>query len=240
MRHVRPFDPNSLAPATASWLVAPDEAAGVIVALHRGGGEYSSEMRDTERFALVLSGAAQLHSARGRNQAGIGNVVFIPARTAGAIAGGTDATWLEIEAPTAQPLAAEPQLLAIDPSKFEGEGFAYQSLIDRSKGASSLRMNVVQVQPGSGSPDYHIHAFAQIYLIIAGEMTIDIGRKRLSAKANSLVFLPAGLVHRNFNASQQIERHVTLLVPEPREDQVFDFAVTIHDHEAELLKTLPL
>lgn len=67
-------------------------------------------------------------------------------------------------------------------------------------------------------------------------MTIDVGKKRQVAGAHTLVFFPAGVVHRNFNASDMVERHITLLVPEPGEGEIFDYAVIIHEHEAKLLE----
>lgn len=239
MRYVRPFDLQGISAGEASsWLIAPEEEAGCSIRLRRGGGQVTPASVSAERFALVLSGEALLENAAGRHPAPTGSVVFIPAQQAGCIAGDANACWIEVEA-KAEPGVETSQVIKVDPSRFEGEGFAYQSLADRSTGARSMRLNVLQVQPGSGSPDFHIHAFAQLYVILEGEMTIDIGRTRLRAGKNSIVWLPPGVVHRNFNASGRIERHVSLLVPEPAEGAVFDFAVAIAEKEAELLKAIP-
>lgn len=51
--------------------------------------------------------------------------------------------------------------------------------------------------------------------------------------------LPEGVVHRNFNAGEAVERHAALLVPEPPSDAIFDYAVTVHDREAEMMTGLP-
>ncbi len=240
MRYVRPFDPQSLAAGeSSSWLVAPDEEAGCSIRLRRGGAAASTPTSvSAERFALVLSGEALLETAATRERAPTGSMIFIPAGQAAAIAGDAETCWVEIEA-AADAGSMQPCVIHVDPSRFEGGGFAYQSLADRSIGAQSMRINTLQVQHGSGSPDYHIHAFAQLYVVQEGEMTLDIGRARHTARRNSLVFLPAGVVHRNFNASGRIERHVSLLVPEPKEGEIFDYAVDIHGKEAELLTTLP-
>lgn len=242
MKYIRPFDRNALAPNGAEWLLSPTEDAGCAIQLRRGGNETGVKSSPDERFALVLSGEAKLLSAGTEAPAVQGDLIFIPANSTAGIAGGGDAVWVEVNAPVTEDAKAAPgvaRVAKVDHSRFEGQGFAYQGLIDRAGGAATMRMNVLQVQPGSGSPDYHIHAFAQIYVIQEGEMTIDIGRKRLKAGADTLVFLPAGTVHRNFNASSGMERHVSLLVPEPGEGEIFDFAVTIHDNEAELLTQLP-
>ena len=248
MRYVRPFDVSGLEKGLcADWLLGPGDAAGVSIRLRRGGSDVApTACTGVERYALVIEGEARLLGGGQREQdqlARSGELIFIPAGLAAAVTGDGDAIWAEIEAPLAGgPQAGEgfeARVIPVDQSRFEGQGFAYQSLVDRKAGAQTLRMNVLQVQPGAGSPDYHIHAFAQIYLIQEGEMTVDIGRTRLIAARNSLVYLPAGVVHRNFNASGAVERHVSLLVPEPREGAIFDFAVTIHDKEAELLKEIP-
>lgn len=244
MRYVRPFDIDAASPAP-DWLVAPQEEIGCAIRIRRGGGEQPSPSREPiDRFALVLAGSARLIGAEGPLAARTGDLIFIPAGTQGAVAGDADGVWADIEAVLPEgvtPAAdATARVITVDPTRFEGQAFAYQSLIDRSLGAQSLRMNVLQVQPGGGSPDWHIHAFAQIYIITEGEMTVDIGNRRQTAKAGTLIFFPAGVVHRNFNASAAIERHVTLLVPEPQEGAIFDYAVSIHQHEAELLKELPL
>jgi mannose-6-phosphate isomerase-like protein (cupin superfamily) len=239
MRYVRPFDPQALvAGETSSWVVAPEEATGCAIRLRRGGGEATMTSAAVERFALVLEGEATLENPSGKQRAAVGSLIFIPAQQPGCVSGDAHTCWIDIEAPATQGTTTS-QVIKVDPTRFEGEGFAYQSLADRTMGAQSMRLNVLQVQPGSGSPDFHIHAFAQLYVILEGEMTLDIGRARLRAARNSVVCLPAGVVHRNFNASSHIERHVSLLVPEPAEGEIFDFAVHIEDKEAALLQAIP-
>lgn len=242
MKYVRPFDRASLAPGKAQTLIAAGEDVGCAIELRRGGDQAAAQESRDERFALVLSGEVRLATAKETVSAVEGDLIFIPAGTSAAVSGGQDAFWIAVSAPVQADKTGAPgvaHVIKIDPSRFEGAGFAYQSLIDRTAGAATMRMNVLQVQPGSGSPDYHIHAFAQLYVIQDGEMTIDIGRRRLTAGPDSLVILPQGVVHRNFNAGSAVERHVSLLVPEPAEGAIFDYAVTIHEQEAELLQQAP-
>jgi len=240
MRYVRPFRTDGLAPASEFCLISPDEDVGCAIRVRRGGAQDVAEARDSERYAIVLEGRPSLCLASERRSAEPGNILFLPAGERGVIAGDPDAVWIEIETQVQDRTgASEARIVEIDESKFEGDGFAYQALLGRGDGAQGLRMNLMQVQPGAGSPDFHIHAFAQIYLIENGVMTLDIGRQRCSAPALSLVFLPAGVVHRNFNASDKIERHISLLVPEPSQDSIFDYAVTIEEKEATLLSAIP-
>lgn len=235
MRYVRPFT------ADHEWLLDPIEEAGCAVRLVRGTGDGALRSIEGERFALVLEGAVTLTTSGTSAVAKVGDLIFVPAGVPAGISGPSGSRWAEIDAPVSGPADgnARAQIIAVDQARFQGKGFAYQSLADRGTGARTMRINALQVEPGSGSPDFHIHAFAQIYLIQEGEMTLDVGCARLTAPAGTLVVLPAGVVHRNFNASERVERHVSLLVPEPAPDQIFDYAVTIHDREAELLTAIP-
>jgi quercetin dioxygenase-like cupin family protein len=244
VRYVRPFSVSDLKPASIGpVLVAPEEGLGVSIRLRRGGS--MSEPQDCLRgecTALVLMGEARLSSGAREMAAREGSLIFLPSGSEGGVSGTEDSVWMEIVPTVAsqnRSTSVEPRVIAVDASRFEGTGFAYQSMLDRSTGSESLRLNVLQVQPGAGSPDYHIHAFAQLYVILEGEMTIDVGRARMLAARHSLVCLPPGVVHRNFNASSRVERHISLLVPEPAEGEVFDYAVDIHPREAELLTAVP-
>lgn len=245
MRVIRPFEFDTLEPGQMSgWLLDPNENLGLGIRLRRGGGTTTiSAVDGVERYALVLKGKATLSGPDGViGEAAEGELIFVPSTREAAVSGDTDSIWAELEAPLpddAQGETIEPTVYPVDPSKFEGGGFAYQGLVDRSTGSQSLRMNVLQVAPGAGSPDFHIHNFAQIYLIQEGELSLDIGNRREVARPNSLVVLPAGLVHRNFNASPSTEKHVSFLVPEPKEGEIFDFAVTIHPEEAEIMTAIP-
>jgi mannose-6-phosphate isomerase-like protein (cupin superfamily) len=242
MRYVRPFDPASIAPGESQTLLDAEEGLSCHITLRRGNGAQSASVDAQERFALVLAGEGALNLGDDVVSAVPGDMLFIPAGASGAFFGGPDAVWVETRAPLdtgATSTTDKAGLIKIDQSKFEGDGFAYQAMIDRASGSGTMRINVLQVQPGSGSPDYHIHEFAQIYVIQDGEMTLDVGRRRIAAPANSIVVLPEGVVHRNFNASGAVERHVSLLVPEPKVGAVFDYAVSIHDEEATMLTSIP-
>jgi mannose-6-phosphate isomerase-like protein (cupin superfamily) len=245
MKYVRPFDVDSMAPATVGhWLVRPDEA-GCSIRLCRGGApdEPATTGASYERYALVLRGKAHLMTADGTEFAMSGELIVIPKDCRGAVGGAGDAVWLEIDGVT--PIGSTDEggvrayIARVDPKRFVGSGFNYQILTDRSAGSRSMQMNVVEVQPGSGSPDFHIHKFNQIYIIQSGEMTLDVGRARTKAGKDCIVLLPSGVVHRNFNGSHTVERHVSLLVPQPSDGEIYDYAVTIHEKEAEFLRQPP-
>ncbi|WP_066561068.1 cupin domain-containing protein [Croceicoccus bisphenolivorans] len=239
MRYIRPFDRSAVGP-DGTWLIKPEEDLGCAIRLRRGPGAFADKA-DSELFALILSGDATLSTGDAGNEAAAGDMVFVPSGERASLSGTDDLYWLEIVAPLTEgrQSAGQSRVLPLDQSKFEGDGFAYYGIIDRTGGSASMRINVLQVAPGSGSPDYHIHNFAQIYVIQEGEMTVDIGHHRQVAGPDTLVILPTGVVHRNFNGSGAVERHVSLLVPEPAVNDIFDYAVTIHPEEAELLTAIP-
>lgn len=243
MRFLRPFD-RSHGGAAAEWLVPPEERIGCTIRVCRRGWVTAPEVdKAADRFLYVLAGTVDLITGEGSATARPGDLVFLPAGAHARAEGGDTTVWVEARGLLPEGAGPDPaataRVIAVDPTKFEGQGFAYQSLVDRTGGAQAMRMNVLQVQPGSGSPDWHIHAFTQMYVITEGEMTVDIGRRRQVAGPGTLVIFPAGVVHRNFNAGVSVERHVTFLVPEPGEGEIFDYAITIHDEEAKIMTSLP-
>jgi mannose-6-phosphate isomerase-like protein (cupin superfamily) len=106
-------------------------------------------------------------------------------------------------------------------------GFATQWLARRENGSSHLALNIGEVQPGSGGPGLHIHAVDQIYFVIRGTMKLQLGLKQYEAKANTFVIIPAGTVHRQWNEGPGVEKHLTLLIPEPHAGQPIDVAVEL-------------
>ena len=69
--------------------------------------------------------------------------------------------------------------------------------------------------PGSGGPPTHVHRFEQVYFMVEGETTIPYGQDSPKAKKDDIVIIAPGVVHTNANQSTAIERHITLLLPEP-------------------------
>lgn len=249
MRYLRPFELDGEPGSVSNWLISPEDEIGCSIRVKRGGGaETTASSVPRERVAVVFAGSARLTTTEGTTEVAKGGAIFIPANTAGAVNGSAESTWIEIEAlDTVASYGAdsnvEAQVIPVNQDSFvnfEDSGFWFYPLIDRSAiGSESIRLNTIQMEDRVGSPDWHIHAFAQMYLIQEGEMTVDIGRSRQVAGPNTLVLLPAGVVHRNFNVSGGTEKHVALLVPEPPKDAIFDYAVTIHENEAEMMKELP-
>jgi len=73
-----------------------------------------------------------------------------------------------------------------------------------------------------------VHRVDQVYFIMQGEMTLQIGFEEYKAGPNTLVILPAGMPHRNWNATSEPEYHINLRLPEPLPEWgPWDMAVTI-------------
>ena len=59
-------------------------------------------------------------------------------------------------------------------------------------------------------------------------MKLQIGFKEYRAGPNTLVILPAGMPHRNWNATSEPEYHINLRLPEPLPEWgPWDMAVTM-------------
>ena len=99
-------------------------------------------------------------------------------------------------------------------------GLNGQQLTSRAKGTAE-QMRIDNVLPGAGGPKPHVHKFEQVYFIKEGTTTVMYGLETYKASANSIVIIQPGVVHTNHNEGTAVERHVTLLLPEPTE-QPFD------------------
>ena len=59
-------------------------------------------------------------------------------------------------------------------------------------------------------------------------MSVEVGLERHIADPFTLVVLPAGVPHRQFNDGVATERHITLLAPEPTDHETpWDVGVTL-------------
>ncbi len=226
----------------AGWLAG--DGTGAAIAIATLGADSGDVILNRDRTLIVLGGALRVTTGGVGHDVEAHALAFLPAGTPHRLAPqGAACTLLEIRGPQDEgspPLCEADPVRRLRPENFTKSGFAYQSLIDREGGSRHLRVNIVDVQPGSGSPDYHIHDFDQFYFILSGEMQVEIGHRRQVAAAGSFVHLPAGLVHRNYNAGPGVERHLTLIIPEPQTGAIFDYACTIHQHEAEIMEQAPI
>jgi mannose-6-phosphate isomerase-like protein (cupin superfamily) len=117
----------------------------------------------------------------------------------------------------------------LDESRFDPEKFSQVVLADRSSGLSTVSLGVFRVPAGAQGPELHMHRFEQIYYMISGTMELELGFERYTVGPHTLVTIPAGMPHRNWNASStDPEYHLNLRVPEPATgDNAWDVPVTL-------------
>ncbi|MCT7658008.1 cupin domain-containing protein [Mycobacterium deserti] len=104
-------------------------------------------------------------------------------------------------------------------------GFRTQALADRSTGSTNAVVYYAEVDPGNGGPDCHIHEFDQYYLVLEGQLTVEVALETHVVGPDTLVVLPAGVPHRQYNAGDTTEKHIAVLTPAPAEGRPWDRGV---------------
>jgi mannose-6-phosphate isomerase-like protein (cupin superfamily) len=100
--------------------------------------------------------------------------------------------------------------------------------------AEHVALYVGEVTPGSAGPGLHVHPFDQFYFVLSGTLSVQLGLEQHRAGTGTLVAIPAGLPHRQWNADECTERHVTLIVAPPPPGQPFDVGVTLELSDEEI------
>jgi mannose-6-phosphate isomerase-like protein (cupin superfamily) len=135
------------------------------------------------------------------------------------------ATPTDDEASGDEPFLVRP----LDPSSFidsvKFPGFSLNRSIFPVGHSDHVSMYVGEVAPGAGGPGTHIHAFDQFYFVLSGVLSVEVGFDRFDAGPGTLVTLPAGVPHRQWNEGGATERHLALLVPNPEEGKPLDLGV---------------
>lgn len=104
-------------------------------------------------------------------------------------------------------------------------GFRLQALADPASGSLHAVVNYAEVDAGAAGPGMHIHPFDQFYLVLEGELTVEVALQRHIVGPNTLVVLPAGVPHRQYNGGNVAERHLVVLSPAPKEGVPWDEGV---------------
>jgi mannose-6-phosphate isomerase-like protein (cupin superfamily) len=97
-----------------------------------------------------------------------------------------------------------------------------QKLLDRTSGPPSCTVSWIRTPAGGGSPEgLHVHDVDQIFYILSGIMTIELGGRVSIARPGGLVVFPAGTPHRNWNESGEPTVHLAISAPAPDPDKPF-------------------
>ena len=104
-------------------------------------------------------------------------------------------------------------------------GFRMHMLADPGSGSLYAVVNYAEMAAGSGGLEMHIHEFDQYYLVLEGELTVEVALQTHVVGPNTLVVLPAGVPHRQFNSGSGIERHLVVIAPAPLPGVAWDQGV---------------
>jgi mannose-6-phosphate isomerase-like protein (cupin superfamily) len=118
-------------------------------------------------------------------------------------------------------------VLRVDDSRFAEPlpGFRLQALADPGSGSLHAVINYAEVDPGKAGPGMHIHKFDQYYCVLEGEMTVEVALQKHVVGPGTLVVLPAGVPHCQYNAGEATERHLVVLAPCPLPGEPWDEGV---------------
>lgn len=101
------------------------------------------------------------------------------------------------------------------PEAFEATGFPGYTL-QMLAHPESATFITSRVAPGGHAADRHVHESDQLYFVLEGEMQVELGQRRHRAAAGCLVYIPAGLPHRNWNEGRDVELHLEIIAPSYR------------------------
>ncbi len=103
----------------------------------------------------------------------------------------------------------------VDLSSFPPNAFRSEFVAGPVSGLNSGYLVVSRVPAGGTGPALHTHSTDQLYFVLKGEMTIQLGTDIFKVQPNTLVLIPAGTPHRNWNPTAEEEVHIEVIAPPP-------------------------
>ena len=101
-----------------------------------------------------------------------------------------------------------------------------QPLLERESAYAGCTVNCIKTPAGEGSPaGLHTHPVDQLFYVLDGVMSLEIGGKEYEAGPGTLVVFPSGVPHRNWNAGSKATVHLAIQIPAP--DPAVPFATTV-------------
>jgi mannose-6-phosphate isomerase-like protein (cupin superfamily) len=86
-------------------------------------------------------------------------------------------------------------------------------MMNPENGSKNALIYRAQNAVGGGGPNLHFHTFDQFFFVIEGELTVQIGLEKYHVKPHTLVILPAGVPHTQWNEGTKPEQHFAVLTP---------------------------
>lgn len=95
---------------------------------------------------------------------------------------------------------------------YERDGYSAQALFN---GESCIVIGST-VAAGASGPPHHLHEVSdQIYFVTEGTMSIQLGEETFVVEPETLVYIPMGTPHHNFNHGDVQEFHFEAIAPVP-------------------------
>jgi len=94
-------------------------------------------------------------------------------------------------------------------------GRASQRLLRRADGSAHMSLSVATLEPGAAGAPLHVHPFDQFHYVLEGALSVQVGLEHATAAAHTLVVLPEGVPHAHRNEGGAVERHISVIAPEP-------------------------
>lgn len=94
-----------------------------------------------------------------------------------------------------------------------GPSLLVQKLISPDTGCKDAIINHVRSEGRTGGPDLHVHTFDQFFYVAEGELTVRILFEKYRVPKGTLVVIPAGTPHTQFNESAAAVRYFSILTP---------------------------
>ncbi|OBJ83296.1 cupin domain-containing protein [Mycobacterium sp. 1245852.3] len=104
-------------------------------------------------------------------------------------------------------------------------GLRMTTLTAPAMGCDHAVVNYMELAAGGAGPNTHIHGFDQYYLVLEGELTVEVALQTHVVGPHTLVVLPAGVPHRQYNNGSTTEKHLAVLAPPPEPIKPWDRGV---------------
>jgi quercetin dioxygenase-like cupin family protein len=250
MRYVRPFDKSETIetgiPGHRVQILSHLESSLMVVShLEEGGCGPGLRYHRGDKVYYVIQGSMKVRLGDEVHSAEAGSLVFVPAGLAHRNwnEGPGTATHFEMIVPAPSPMA-EIDLMVdspadvpaghraerpgyvrkVDPAALTEPlpGLRSQSLADPESGSGHTMIFYVEVGSGDAGPATHIHEFDQYYLVLEGRLTVEVALEKHVVDAGSLVLLPAGVPHRQYNDGDVTEKHLAIVAPAPEPGKPID------------------
>jgi quercetin dioxygenase-like cupin family protein len=238
MRYVRPIDFDTAEINGANGykgkiLYSGESCVLIATQVPPGARGPRNHIHPQDQLYYVIDGEVTLKLGVDVRTASAGSAVFIPAGVPhhNWNDGGTPELHLEVLAPGTFGLQPAIQFTestesgalpfaVVSPAtqtiQLEG-GMKMAPLVGRRRGSNNALIYQADLPAGGVGPDLHIHEFEQFYLILEGTLGVQIGFTEYTVGPQHLVVLPAGVPHKQWNAGDGVERHITIITPEPEQ-----------------------